>query len=271
VESKTAEAATVEAGSGESKTAEAATTKTAATEAGTAEPRESFLREFGAGWGALTEKRGVFVLTVMGIAMTFCIGCIQSLYTPMLLGFVDSRTLGVMITVCASGMLLSSLILGSVPVKKGFARMMSVSLFLAGLCMAGFGSYESVIWICASGFLFFAMLPFVNTGIDYLIRTNIANELQGRVWGLIGIISQFGYIIAFSALGPLADYVFVPLLKEEGALAGSVGRIIGTGGGRGIGLMIVIAGVLLSVTAVILYRLKSIRELEKGDPICTVN
>lgn len=30
--------------------------------------------------------------------------------------------------------------------------------------------------ICASGFAFFAMLPFANNCLDYLVRTNIAEE-----------------------------------------------------------------------------------------------
>ena len=55
------------------------------------------------------------------------------------------------------------------------------------------------------------MLPFANTVIDYLVRMNIDNELQGRVWGLISILSQLGYVIAYAIAGPLADYVFKPL------------------------------------------------------------
>lgn len=62
--------------------------------------------------------------------------------------------------------------------------------------------------------------------------------------------------------GVLADYVFTPLLVSGGVLAGSVGRIIGTGSGRGMGLLIIIAGLLLSASSVMIYRLKSITSLE---------
>jgi DHA3 family macrolide efflux protein-like MFS transporter len=42
---------------------------------------------------------------------------------------------------------------------------------------------------------------------------------------------------------PLAEYVFNPMLDYNGAWAGTVGRLIGVGPGRGIGLMFIIAGI----------------------------
>ena len=53
-----------------------------------------------------------------------------------------------------------------------------------------------------------------------------------------------------------------PLLLPGGKLAGSVGKILGTGDGRGIGLLIILSGLLLCVTAALLPGIKSIRLLE---------
>ena len=80
---------------------------------------------------------------------------------------------------------------------------------------------------------------------------------------MIGLISQMGYIGAYAIAGVLADYVFTPLLLEGGALAGSVGKVIGTGAGRGMGLLIIVSGLLLPVISIALYHMKSIRSLEK--------
>lgn len=191
--------------------------------------------------------------------------------TNLILGFSDSTVLGFSTTVSASGMLVSSLILGMIAVKKNFTKVLSISLFLAGIFMAGFGLRENIVLICVFGFLFFSMLPFANMSLDYLIRTNISNDVQGRIWGLIGIISQLGYVLAYGLVGPLADFVFIPMLTPNGILASSVGKLIGTGTVRGIGLLIILAGFLLSVTAIILYRIPSIRRLEKRGEVCTEN
>lgn len=49
--------------------------------------------------------------------------------------------------------------------------------------------------------------------------------------------------------GTLADRLFEPLMAETGFLAATVDSIIGTGPGRGMGLMFVLMGVLAILTA----------------------
>lgn len=232
------------------------------------ERAKSFVREFKDGWGAVSENKGVLVLVMMTSVITFFLGFIQTLSTPMILAFSDSSALGTAETVAASGMLVTSVIIGIVPVKGGYAKVLSVSLFCAGIFMAVFGLRENIVLVCISGFLFFAMLPFANTSLDFLIRTNIRNSLQGRAWGLIGVISQLGFVVSYALSGILSDYMFTPLLLDGGALAGSVGRIIGTGSGRGTGFLIFIAGLLLCLTSVILYSLKSVKMLENRGELC---
>ncbi len=227
-----------------------------------------FIREFQDGWSAIASNRGVFTLVIMTSAVVFFVGFIQTLCVPMILAFADSTVLGTVQTIAASGMLVTSIIIGIYPIKSGYTRMLSASLLGAGLCMALFGLREDIMLIAVSGFLFFAMLPFANTSLDFLIRTNIDNAVQGRAWGLIGVISQFGYVAAYATSGVLADYVFTPMLLDGGALAGSIGQMLGTGAGRGTGLLIAVSGVLLGVTAIILYNVQSVRKLENRGDLC---
>ena len=126
----------------------------------------------------------------------------------------------------------------------------------------GFGATTSIPVIIISGFLFFATLPFATTCIDVLIRKCIDNEKQGRAWGLISLISQVGYVVAYVFAGVLADYVFNPALAEGGALADSVGKIIGTGETRGIGFLIILSGLGLIITALFVAKSKNIRAME---------
>lgn len=222
----------------------------------------SFFSEIKEGVSALTDKKGVLTLVIMGSVITFCLGVIQTLAAPMILSFSNSVTLGSLMTIITLGMLISSLLLGGISIKKGYARLLCISLFGAGLFMGMFGFKEHIVWIAISGFLFFAMLPFANASIDFLLRTNIENDMQGRAWGLVGLISQLGYVVAYAVSGLLADYFFTPRLRSDGAWAESIGKFFGTGEGRGIGLFITLAGGLLCITAITLYHMKSVRELE---------
>lgn len=222
----------------------------------------SVFTEMRAGFTALAGKKGIITLVFMGALITFCLGVIQTLASPMILSFSDSATLGTLMTVIALGLLVSSCLLGGITIKRGYVGLLSASLCGAGIFMILFGLRENILWIGAAGFLFFAMLPFTNASIDYLLRTNIGNETQGRAWGIIGLISQLGYVAAYAVSGILADYVFTPLLLPGGALSGTVGAIIGTGAGRGIGFLIILAGALLCVSSAMLFSMRSVRELE---------
>ena len=72
--------------------------------------------------------------------------------------------------------------------------------------------------------------------------------------------------LAYLSAGPLADRVFGPLMAEGGPLAGSLGRVLGVGGGSGIGLLFIILGVLTCVVAVAGYTYPRLRLAEEELP-----
>lgn len=97
-----------------------------------AEQAQAFIREFKEGWRAVSGNRGVLVLVIMTSVMTFFIGFIETLSMPMILAFSSSAVLGTLETVMASGMLVSSVIIGMLHIQKNFVRMLAVSLFAQG-------------------------------------------------------------------------------------------------------------------------------------------
>lgn len=159
--------------------------------------QESFLLSFQQGFRTISDRRGVLVLVLVSSVMTCFMGTIQILAEPLILDFSDSVTLGIGETVCACGMLVSGLFLGMRGIKGQYVKVLSISLAVAGVGMIGFGIWENIITICCFGFLFFVCIPFANNCLDYLVRTNIPNEVQGRVWGIIGFLSQIGYVVAY--------------------------------------------------------------------------
>lgn len=215
----------------------------------TAQKKERFLAALQMGWQTVTKKRGVFLLILLFSVMTCFMGAFQILAEPLILDFADSATLGIGETVCASGMLVSGLFLGARGIKKGYLKVLSASLTAAGIAMIIFGLRENIYLICAAGFLFFAMLPFANNCLDFLVRTNIADEMQGRAWGVIGFLSQIGYVAAYALAGVLAD---------------KIGEQFQVGVGRGAAAVIMVSGALLAIMALAIYPIKEVRELEKG-------
>lgn len=106
-------------------------------------------------------------------------------------------------------------------------------------------------------------MPVLNASVEVLARCSLPNDLQGRIWGLMGSLSQVGYVISYALSGLLADAVFISLLVPEGPLADSLGRLFGVGDSRGIGMMFVIVSVLLVLVALVLSRVEVLRGLER--------
>ena len=121
-----------------------------------AEVQKSFVESFRMGWRAVTQKKGVIILILVSSVLTCFMGAFQILAEPLLLDFTSSTVLGITETVCACGMLVSSLLLGIRGIKKGYVKVLCLSLLLAGIAMAAFGLKENIVLICTSGFCFFA-------------------------------------------------------------------------------------------------------------------
>lgn len=226
---------------------------------------ERFLTQFAEGFHILRQKPGIMELVFLSALVCFFLTFIQTLATPMILVFTDEAALGVAETICALGMLLSSLLIGVFSLKGSYVRTLARAFFGIGLFMILFGLRENILLITTAGFLFFMCLPFANTCLDILVRQNIPNEAQGRAWGMIGLISQMGYVLANAVVGFLTDYVFNPALREGGLFYGNIGKVIGTGAGRGAALLIIVGGICMCILAPCIYHSGKIKALERAD------
>lgn len=219
-------------------------------------------KEFKEGVQYISKDKGVTNLVFLMALVCFFIGFVQILIIPLLLSIGSIKTAGFIQTISAIGMLVSSVIISAIGIKKHYSKILILSLIACGCFMGLIGTSTSIAFILASSILFFATLPVVNTCADVLIRVRIPNEVQGRVWGLISLFTQTGYVVAYLICGILADNVFGPMMEENSILAGGIGKIIGIGEGRGIGLMLIIAGVSMVSFALVFGRKKRRIEIE---------
>ncbi|HAL02223.1 MAG TPA: MFS transporter [Lachnospiraceae bacterium] len=211
---------------------------------------ESFMKSFKEGWNIISKNKGIVMLILISSAITMFMGMFQVLVEPYVLSFSGAKTLGVAETVCACGMLISAVYLGIKGIKKNYTNHMAISLAMAGVCMFFFVIKENIYINCAFGLLFFMMLPVANNCLDYLARTNIPSEAQGRAWGFIGSLSQMGYVVAYAVSGVSAD---------------AIGKITGQGVGKGSAVVIQIAGIMLALIALSILPMKSVHALENAS------
>lgn len=225
----------------------------------------NFRKEMKEGIVAISGKNGIVVMIVIMTIAVFCLGFIQILSKPLILAFSGETELGILATVSAMGMMVGSILISCMKNAKSYVRMLSFGLIGCGIFLALMGIKENLFLIATFGFMMFVFMPAIQIGAEVLIRKNLANEVQGRAFGLISFITQMGYIFAYILSGVLSDYIFEPFMCGSSSFAMKIGNVIGVGRGRGIALLILLAGIALAIVGVIVSRLKSVNKLEKEN------
>lgn len=193
-------------------------------------------------WTFLRRDETLFRLAAVFAASSFVVALATVLLKPLVLSFGSVPSLGTVMSVGSIGLLLGGLAVTAV--GKGAATFKQVMWLMAagGVCMALAGSRASVSLIAIATGLYFFIMAVVSSGVQVIIQSSVPLNLQGRMHATLAAISLAAMPLAYPLAGPLADYVFEPLFAERGLLVDNVGRLIGVGAGRGIGLLFIIMG-----------------------------
>jgi DHA3 family macrolide efflux protein-like MFS transporter len=230
------------------------------------EGQGSIWKEAMFGWTYISARAGLLGLLLVFAAFNFVSGLINPLIMPMILDMTSAATLGYLVSIVGIGMLVGTLtmsvwggpkrrihgVLGFLMISGFFTAMLGISPLIPVLAVAGF-------------FLMFTM-PIINGSSQAIWQSKVDPDVQGRVFSVRRMIAWSMTPLAFIVAGPLADRVFKPLLVEGGALADSVGQVIGVGPGRGTGLMFIFVGALSMVVAAAGYLSPRVRNVEDELP-----
>jgi DHA3 family macrolide efflux protein-like MFS transporter len=232
------------------------------------EGRGSLLYESFYGWTYIRKRRGLLGLLLFFAFANYCLAVVQILVTPLVLSFGTAKTLAMVLTSGAVGAVLGGLALGAwagshslrrIPIILGFTLLQGATLLLSGL-------RPSALMVAAAMSVALFALPVIRGSSEAIWQSKVPQDLQGRVFAIRRMIAGLAFPLAGASAGSLADRVFKPLLLPGGALASSVGRVIGVGPGRGIGLMFMMFGVLTLLSVAVVYTYRPVREVEAELP-----
>lgn len=229
--------------------------------------KESQWKEAMAGWRYLKSTGGLLGLVFYFALVNFMINYAAVLTSPMVLANFSPAILGYIQTAGGVGMLIGSVLLSvwGGPKKRILSILLFISISSVGLAIAGLR--PNAFLIAAGYFVMLFVIPLASGSSQAIFQTKVPLDLQGRVYAMRGMISRSMMPLAFLTAGPIADFVFEPLLREGGALANTiVGQVIGVGPGRGIGLIFIIAGSATILTSIIAYLNPNLREIESRIP-----
>ncbi|TFH09334.1 MAG: MFS transporter [Candidatus Atribacteria bacterium] len=233
--------------------------------------RGSMWRESAFGFKFLLKRKPLLYLlmsyAVLNLVLTFAF----SIQSPMILARTDSNELllGAVQMFFGLGGVAGGAVLSiwGGPKKRIRGVFLSViGAMLLGPTLLGLGN-SLLVWAIGAFFaVFFAQLASASSNVVW--QTKVPHDVQGRVFAYRGMIASIASPVGMILAGTLADYVFEPMMQVGSWGADVFGKLVGTGTGAGMGLMMVLAGcvgVVLGLTGLIV---PSIRNLEKLIPDC---
>ncbi|GAB1821768.1 non-ribosomal peptide synthetase/MFS transporter [Herbidospora sp. RD11066] len=232
--------------------------------------RESVLKEMAEGfrytWGHLGIRRMLLFFAVVNLFMS----PLFLLVSPLVLSFAGMGDVGRVTFFGGLGVFLGGL---AMTFWGGPRRLRLRGQLLATLALSCFalviGVRENLVVIAIGVFGMFASLTVLNGIYNTIIQVKVPQRFHGRVFALNQLVAFSTLPIGYGLLAPYGTAVFEPLMADDGALASTIGVIIGTGDGRGIALMYVLFALVMAATVIVGTRMRRIWnfDLEVPDAI----
>ncbi|MFN6472840.1 MAG: MFS transporter [Nostoc sp. SerVER01] len=215
------------------------------------------------GWENIYSRFFLLILLSFMTIYFFVNGMTSVLINPLILSFSSTTTFGSVMSIAGGGMVAGSILMS---IWGGGEKSLSpLFLFSAlngiGLIITGIKPF--IPTIALGIFISFFTLPIILGINSTILQTSIPPNIQGRVlslfYTLAGLAGAFGNLSA----SPLTDGFLEPMLSTDGVLASTVGRLIETGSGRGIGFLMVLEGLLVLIISVILYNYFALKQMDE--------
>ncbi|MEV4517427.1 amino acid adenylation domain-containing protein [Dactylosporangium sp. NPDC049525] len=205
---------------------------------------ETFVRAIVGGWRFLVRRRPLMIMIGFFVVENYLAMLALAVTVPTVYAFGGTTAVSVVTTCSGVGAGLGALAM----VLWGGAERRATGMvgFVIGVGLGAVlvGVRPSTVTAAVGSLIWYASLTVLNAHWLAIIQVKVGLELQGRVLATNQMLAVAMTPIAFLTAPPLTDAV-LPLLRPGGALADTVGRVVGVGADRGTGLILVACGLLL--------------------------
>jgi MFS family permease len=234
-----------------------------------AKAQSSFWVEMRFGFTYILQRPGLLGLQLVFLFGNFMMTMGFILLAPMILSRSgnDEQVLGLVNSVAGIGSMLGGLFLIAWGGPKRRVHGVLGGWILSGLggmLLLGLGR-GALIWIIAV-FLEAFIVPMVNGSNQSIWQAKVPPDVQGKVFAIRRMIAWLANPLAALIVGPLADQVFEPAMREGGSLAPVFGGLVGTGPGAGMALIMVLVGIGGAVVGLAGYLSPAVRNVEDVLP-----
>ncbi len=221
------------------------------------------MREAREGVDFVLQRRALLILMLSFVTVNFAFAFQGVLLIPLLLTITSEQMTGIVASVGALAMLAGSLGLAiwGGPRDRIAGVYLPIAAMGAGLVLVGL---RPSLWLVVAGLVLMqATHPTAGGSSQAIWQSKVPPHLQGRVFALRQVSAIASSPAAFLLAGWLADRVFEPFMMTAG---GPLGALVGTGPGRGTGLLLALTGVFVITVAFVAWNHPRIAGLEAEIP-----
>lgn len=205
---------------------------------------------------------GLFALIFFATFNNFLGGVFMALMDAYGLSLVSVQVWGLLWGVLSFGFIFGGLYIS----KKGLGKNPLKTLFIVNAiiwvnCII-FPIQPSIILLFAGSLVWMSLMPFVEATEQTVIQKVVPPERQGRIFGFAQSVEQAASPLTAFLIGPIAQFVFIPFMTT-GRGVDLIGSWFGTGIGRGIALVFMVAGVVGLVVALLAMKSRSYKLLSE--------
>jgi MFS family permease len=226
----------------------------------------AFKRDLTFGWRYILARKGLLNLLFFQVTVNFIWGMVGALIVPMILSFTTANKLGAVITIAGTGMLTGSLLMTAWGGPRRRVNGVIGFELLSGICFMLMGLQPAFWPVAVGAFGAHITIAIVFGSNQALWQTKVESKNQGRVFAAQQMFASLAAPLAYLLAGPLAEKIFEPWMASGGALYYPLGTYLGTGAGRGIGLMFVLMGLAKIGISTLAYLNPRVRRIEDELP-----
>ncbi|MBB5113500.1 amino acid adenylation domain-containing protein [Micromonospora echinospora] len=195
--------------------------------------------------------------------------CLASLLLvpPMVLAFGTMGQVGTVAFAEALGAVLGGLAIAiwGGPTRRRMPALIAIAFGVA-ISLVLSGVRPSLLLVALGSFGVGLGLGLHNGIYLSIIQVKVPQRFHGRVLAIIQTLTWATLPLGFAVLVPLSGSLLEPMFAPGGALADSVGALIGTGPGRGLGFAFVVSGLALVVVSLGAYGVRRLRLFDTETP-----
>lgn len=212
---------------------------------------------------AIRDIPGLFPLIFFSTFNNFLGGVFMALMDAYGLSLVSVQTWGLLWGALSFGFIIGGLIIA----KRGLGSKPLTMLFRYNIIVwtssIFFTIQPSIVLLAVGVLIWIILMPFIEATEQTVIQKVVPLKRQGRVFGFAHSIEQAASPLTAFLIGPITQYIFIPLMSEGGAGARLIGDWYGMGPARGMAVVFSLAGVLGLLVTLIAMRSNAYVRLAK--------